>query len=232
MGYGDSLLAAGQAKLKFRQWREPISIGDGQNVHWFDLFDEIPYLSREPARWLIDYPKCRGYFTEFTDERITWNLDYRAEPAEIADDTRRESFVLIEPHTKAGSAPGKRWPFERWQAVIDQLGCRFIQPDYGLRRLEGIEHERTSIRSVLGLMRRASLYVGSEGFLSHLAAATNTPAVVLFGSFSPPKVLGYDFHTNIAHGEATGLRKATPDAMRGILETTVDEVVQAVEDSL
>ena len=46
-------------------------------------------------------------------------------------------------------------------------------------------------------MSKTHLFVGAHGGLSHAAAALNLKAVVIFGGFIDPKILGYKIHKNI-----------------------------------
>ena len=46
-------------------------------------------------------------------------------------------------------------------------------------------------------MSKTHLFVGTHGGLSHAAAALNLKAVVIFGGFIDPKILGYKMHKNM-----------------------------------
>jgi ADP-heptose:LPS heptosyltransferase len=94
-----------------------------------------------------------------------------------------------------------------------------------------VEHIVTpSFRVAISAMSGASLYIGPDGGLHHVAAALGIPAVVLWGGVASPKNLGYDFHTNIWHGDepcgtVNGICGHCKEAMAKI---TVEEVLEAV----
>ena len=222
MGLGDDLLAAGQAKLL----NKTVKIGDGVKPWYNPLYEYIPYLSEAADEWFIDYGGHRGYIKEVerhkTWERVIFNMDYRAEPALIELPGIDNDYVIIEPHIKPGSYPGKQWhhynelmccDFHFLQFNSDSLGCDSLN---------------TSIVEAAQLMAGCRGYVGTEGFLHHLAAAFHKPAVVLFGAYSHPEVTGYDFHTNIWRDvpDELGHNKKT-----GAMETiSPDEVIEALHD--
>lgn len=233
MGLGDQLLAAGKAKLRHRETGEKIAIGDGDRVIWCPLYDHNPYLSRDPVdEWVIDYPGHRGYFTG--KNPYVWNYDYRAEPAEVflTDeelDFDYGDYVLVESNFKHGSSKAKQWA--RWQEVVDSVDYQFIQPSYGPGVLDGVTPRATTIRQAAALMKKAKAYLGPDGCLHHLAAAFQTPSVVVFGAFAPPEVTGYSYQ-NIFSAGATGEMKDSPE-MRGLLEQIKPgDVARALEELL
>lgn len=204
MGFGDQLLAAGQAKLIHRATGQKVAIGRRPKVSWSVFYENNPYLSENGrgCEWLIDYPGHRGYIIEKTADRFIWNHDYKAEPAEIFfgpdEVVTQGDYVVIESNVKGGASPGKSYP--HFQSVVDLVDVEFRQPSYGLPTLRGVTPVQTTLRSVAMLIAGARAYVGPDGCLHHLAAALGKPAVVIFGGFAPPDVLGYDFHTNLGEG--------------------------------
>ena len=51
-------------------------------------------------------------------------------------------------------------------------------------------------RIACATMKLCDIYVGPEGF-SHVAGALDKKAVVYYGGWIDPKIIGYEFHTNI-----------------------------------
>ena len=132
-----------------------------------------------------------------------------AEEAELAAQWAGRSFVLIEPHVKAEASRGKCWPFERYAEVATALRRQVAVYQIGAAgspRLDGTERLSTPrFRDALPYLKAARLYIGPEGGLHHASAAMGTPAIVLFGGYTPPAVTGYDFHVNLAgDAEACG----------------------------
>ena len=96
----------------------------------------------------------------------------------------------------------KQWYAERFQAVIDVLNeeLEFIQigsaadpPLRGVRDLRGA----TKIREAAAILYHARLYVGTVGFLMHLARAVECPSVIIFGGREAPWQSGYSCNCNL-----------------------------------
>jgi heptosyltransferase-3 len=95
----------------------------------------------------------------------------------------------------------KRWTEAGWRALADRLAGRGLAvvatggPAVEDRRhLDAVWREATAVRRLDGvltwpelahLIRRARLYVGPDTSVTHLAAATGTPTVALFGPTDP-----------------------------------------------
>lgn len=231
--YGDMLLAAGQARLIHEQTGKSVTIGnpDSGNAKWFDLYDYIPYLSKSGGVWWKDHKGFRGYMSHYTtipDGRMLqlfYNMDYRAAPARIEIDGDDNGYVIIEPSKKCGAPPAKLW--HGYADVVRQFDCKFVQLNQDTLDVERCD---TSLIDAARLMKGARAYIGTEGFLHHLAAAFGKPAVVVMGAFVPPTVLGYPGHINLCvddpsemgHCGQTGAMSRIP----------VDAVCVALDDAL
>jgi ADP-heptose:LPS heptosyltransferase len=225
VGLGDEILAAGQAKLLGKT----VKIGNGDVRIRNPLYDYIPYIDKSAPDWFIDHGGNRGYIKEvlrppeYDAEQIIFNMDYKAEPAIIELSELDNDYVIIEPHTKKGAPPGKAW--HHYAEVVAACDYNFLQ--FNSDSL-GVDYINTSIVDAARWIAGCRCYIGTEGFLHHLAAAFGKPAVVLFGAYSHPSVTGYDFHTNIWRDvpEERGHRKKT-----GAMETiTPEEVIEALND--
>lgn len=230
MGFGDNIIATGLAKGA-EQRRKRVAFGDGQNIIWDQhselIFRDNPNIAPpgsecdDGLEWVLFYRGHRGYNThDRAANRWRWNEKWRCEPGEIyfrpteQDAGRRygRGFVLIEPHVEywKASAKNKDWGFHRYQELAHALcadGHRVVQFNRpGALMLGGAESFKTrDFRDAAAILANALLYIGPEGGLHHAAAAVRTRAVVIFGSWIPPQVTGYDMHTNItAPGDHLG----------------------------
>jgi heptosyltransferase-3 len=119
----------------------------------------------------------------------------RQRTAPSSFDTVLGRFVVIHAGTRWQR---KRWPFEKWEELARNLMTRFDRvvvsssvDDAELsdaRRLQMILGERVvategrlSWSQLAGVLYRASLVVGVDTAVTHLAAACRRPVVVLFG---------------------------------------------------
>lgn len=234
MGYGDELIASGQARgAKARGKR--IAFGNGERIIWhdraFEVFDGNPNVAlpgSEQARdleWIANYVGHRPYNRQSKD-RMRWEWipgqvkrpgEIFFKPSELAFAQRYKDFVLIEPNVatfKSDLIPNKRWSQNRYQHLVHWLrrdGYRVVQlrypPPYGpgVALTDVKMVDSPSFRHALALLARASLFVGGEGGMHHGAAAVGTPAVVIFGGFISPAITGYSFQVNhYAGGEPCG----------------------------
>lgn len=107
--------------------------------------------------------------------------------------------VIIDPSTVLSR--NKLWFVDRWEELVKsmpeftfiQLGIKGEEPFInGAVDMRG----RTQIREAIALVKHALCYVGVDSFLAHVAAAVNTPGVILFGA-SSPSIWGHDSNINI-----------------------------------
>jgi hypothetical protein len=112
--------------------------------------------------------------------------------------------IVIQSSGMGGLFPmrNKQWFTERFQGVIDALRdeYEFIQlgsvTDPALDHLEDLRG-RTSIRESAAMLHHARLYVGTVGFLMHLARAVECPAVIIYGGREAPWQSGYISNLNL-----------------------------------
>lgn len=255
MGFGDDLVATGLAKGLHAQGKRA-AFGNGKKIIWGPWSEEIfrrnPNVAKPGSEgsadliWFDYYKGHRKYNAhDIKKIRWVWNYDFKVTPGEIffsaEEDAFRQvaqrDFILVEPNIPwhKSVAVNKDWGLKNYQAVVDLLlrdGCVVVQTNYGRDKLKGVRFATTpTFRHALALMSRAKVVLVPEGGLHHGAAAVGVPAVVLFGGFIPPAVMGYDEHVNLTGG-ATGfcgsLNKCyhCSDAMKRI---SVEEVYQAVK---
>lgn len=221
MGLGDQLIATGLAKGAWSKRGVRVAFGEGQRIIWDKnselIFRNNPNIAspgnekRGKIEWIPYYKGNRGYNKQGEGYWI-WNMDWRCIPGEIyfmpgeeniVTRKSRKGCVLMEPNgeERKSVAPNKRWEFNRYQQVADQLlsdGYNVVQLKYGSLKLANVEHLSVStFRQAAVALKNSALYIGPEGGLHHAAAAVGVRAVVIFGGFIPPSVTGYDSHANI-----------------------------------
>lgn len=136
--------------------------------------------------------KCELYLT---DEEWEFGSEFRG-------------GIVIDPHTKDEYTVNKRYPFEKWQRVVDalradghtkivQVGQRTERVLDGVRDMTG----KTTFRQAAAMIGQADLFLGSEGGLMHAANAVRTSAVVIITGFLHPRMTCYPNNTNIWLGD-------------------------------
>lgn len=250
MGWGDELMAAGDARRLMDEHGKRVAIIDRDGCHrWHGLWEGNPAIARPGEqgkfRRMVNGPGARPYHTAKTDTRWHYNLAYRATPAELFFTDAERSFgergrglVIVEPHIKGKASPNKQWGWVRWNKlawILAGRGYRIGQVGpQGTKTLERVDLISTSsFREACGVLAHALAAVLPEGGLHHAAAAVGLPAVVIFGGFTPVEITGYDLHRNIgASGkDACGSRQPCEHCanwMASIAPETVADELEAL----
>ena len=151
-------------------------------------------------------------------------------------------FVVVNP---GAGWESKIWPADRYGVVARRLGMKRAVPSIvvweGEKEKASAEKivaksqghaemaPSTSLRELAALVRKASLFVGSDTGPMHIAAAVGTPCVSLFGPTRPEECGPYgEGHETIQRfyqdGSSAERRGSDNWAMRAI---TVDDVMRA-----
>ena len=95
----------------------------------------------------------------------------------------------------------KDWGIQNWTKLINKLKNDYliIQSSHNeTKNIDGIFiPQKTDFRIACALLDEVDFYVGPEGGFGHVAAALNKKAVLYFGGWISPDVIGYDFHENL-----------------------------------
>ena len=95
----------------------------------------------------------------------------------------------------------KDWGIQNWTSLINKLKNDYliIQSSHNqTKNIDGIFiPQKTDFRIACALLDEVDFYVGPEGGFGHVAAALNKKAVLYFGGWISPDVIGYEFHENI-----------------------------------
>lgn len=218
MGIGDDIIATGLAKGAAARGQR-VAFGNGQAIIWGPhskmVFMNNPNVAppgseRADDLFWIAYYKGSRLYNKSNGERWIWNTAFAVRAGEFYFASNENAvaippgdFVLIEPNVpkKLGTI-NKTWNFNNWQALVDALpGVRFVQCDYGGRLLKNVMPVKTAhFRQAARVMSKAKFAILPEGGMHHAAAALGVPAIVIFGSWADPAVLGYPEHVNITGG--------------------------------
>jgi ADP-heptose:LPS heptosyltransferase len=262
MGLGDWIMATAEARrLKQAFPDAKVVIGDGKAMRWEHFFDGNPNLTKpedvkpgDEVAWVYSHAGNRPYldYGKCTDTHQAFREDFRPTPGEIhigdnfklwADQKLKEAkvhgpFIILEPNTKGTMGGNKDWPFDRWQELVRKIGRATSVVQLGAadkRALSGVHRIPThNFISALAIMDRAKLVVTTDGGLHHAAAAMNKPAVVIWGSRTNPKILGYPQHKNLYSGDGVSCGAIVPcrHCREGMEAITVDQVWEAVKSLL
>ncbi len=157
----------------------------------------------------------------------------------LAPGARTRDYVVLHP---GASAEARRWPIERWVGVARALAerdvpIRITGSATEFRRARAIARRaglpitdviagKTNLAGLTGVIGSARAVVCGDTGVAHLATATRTPSVVLFGPMSPKRwgpPVQRDRHRVIWHGGSGNPHGASVD--RGLAEISVEEVL-------
>jgi ADP-heptose:LPS heptosyltransferase len=179
--------------------------------------DEWPADRHEVLRW-CDLLEQQGIPCDPDDLRL---------PA-VAPRTER---IVVHPGASHGA---RRWPVDRFAAVVRKLGGQDVVVTASPSELEAArrivpEPVCGSLAQLLDLIATAGLVICGDTGVAHVATVYGTPSVLLFGPVSPclwgPRS---GPHRVLWHGGTGDTFASEPDA--GLLRITVDEVLNAVSD--
>lgn len=221
MGLGDALMAAGQAQDVYAAHPDlgPVGICNAQGkARWHPvwLHNPIVYVPLPGTAYRQSITTGKGYLPYIVNPYslstgLVWTgwraRDHRgaivfseAEHARI-EELHQRPYIIIEPTASrkhSNRIPPRHLWTELTQHLLD-LHLPLVQiahPDS--QPLPGVEQlPQNDFRDVLHYVAAARMLVATEGGLAHVAAATRTPAVVLWGGNISCDILGYPEHINI-----------------------------------
>lgn len=249
MGWGDELMAAGEAQAKAGERHIKIAILDTSgNPRWHDAWENHPLIARPGQAYqdnITNGPGARGYVDRLTTRAWIWRK-YKPIPAKMyfseAEKKFAESvgsdFVVIEPSLKGKKESVNRdWGWDRWQTLVHlmpeiqwvQLGPEDTKALDGARRIQ-----TDTPRLMAAALSKARAFVSPEGGMHHTAAAVGVPGVVIHGHFNSAGVTGYPNMIHISTQElGCGSRifcQACRDAMERITPHAVATSLNLILD--
>jgi hypothetical protein len=241
MGYGDWIMATGQAKeMNLANGRQVFVVGRGNRPQWSEVFEHNPRIARRrtfASQVLVNGSGMRPYIREKTATRWVWKRcrvpvgEIYLTPEERLFAEPHAGHVLIEPSTKVTDG-NKAWAWHRWQRLVDsdRSGLRFIQccPSAEGPWLDDVERVVTaSFRMACAVLGASRAFVGTEGGLHHAAAALGVPAVVLYSEFIGPEITGYSSQRNIRHADGMCGARVPCSGCKASMEAIEVEEVEA-----
>lgn len=157
-----------------------------------------------------------------------------------------EPYAVLHP---TGAFFTKRWPIENFARVAEFLSTKnvktvaigspsereFLNGVKNLSRVELATFDDLQLPEITALASEARLFVGNDSGIAHIAAAVNTPSVVIFGSSNRHHWHPWtDAQSEIVFKEfpcqpCPGYECKAFGNPRCILEVSTDQVIAAVE---
>ncbi len=129
--------------------------------------------------------------------------DFR--PALMVSETKRSPRTVVLHSRPNPRLPSKDWGIPRWERLADLLHASDIKTlQVGASDEPLLPHAEdlrgAPLNEVPEILARATATVCLVGFLMHAAAATRTPAVVIYGGREHPAIDGYPDHVHLSSG--------------------------------
>lgn len=243
MGVGDEIMALGRAEKIFQETGKPVAICNELNQpRDHGAWTGNSAVDKNSSQKIIDGAGCRPYIKHWKHRQAVFNLDYRPRAGKIMLNDEEKSFnklngdyCVVSPHVKKTASVNKNWGAHNFEQVIKNLPMPVYQllENNGQHIIDGaIPLYTLNFRLAASIISGAKFVLCNEGGAHHMAASMNIPAVVIFGSFTPPEVTGYNFHENISVETEEGycgkydacphcqsaMKQITPDIVRNRIE--------------
>lgn len=162
---------------------------DGRVIHRYDkhIIDQAcEFYQIEKSKL-----KCELYFTE-------------EEKAKVDKLISIDNFITIEPHSKTSYTPNNKYPFDKWQKIVDEFkSTTFVQIGVeGQEILDGVINltGKMSFKEACYCIQKSKLYLGPIGGLMHGANAVGTKSVIIVTPYQHPRMACYSDNINIRIG--------------------------------
>ena len=241
-------MASGEARRLHKSNGLPTIILDRRGrPQWSEMWDGVPYILRrsmgKPHNRIVNGGGARPYIAAKGPTKWMWK-PYKPYPAQIVFTPDEMAFakpfrgmVMIEPSVKNIGHMNKAWAPGRWLELTKALDLKWVQcisessqpvmPAHVLKVITPTFRQACAVLSV------AKAFVGTDGGLMHAAAATGTPAVILWSEFTSPEIVGYSTMTNLRHaGKPCGNRLNCVGCRKAMEAITVAEVAAALKGIL
>lgn len=222
-----------EARRLFERTGQKAVIGNNETS---PIWENNPHIGIGAGPKTSSHIGKRPYIKGCDGVRIIYDENHRPEKGEIylTDEERKwaepyAGSILVEPHCKLTFSGNKGWKWDRWIEVAQALPITQCLPP-GKRPLPHADHLHTrTIRHALAALSTARLLITTDGALHHAAAALGTPAVVIWGARTNPKILGYAEHENIyaGQGESCGMMAPCDHCVDAMDRITSDMVLNA-----
>ncbi len=173
-----------------------------------------------------------------------------AQSSSIKEAPPRKPRIVIAPGAEYG--PAKRWPADRFRAVMDLLSAKYeidwilvgtstersIGKEILAKNFYGHAENKmgeTTLSELITILKNCDLLLTNDTGTMHLANVFQTPSVSIFGSTDATRTGPQGPHSHVVHHPVSCspcfLRKCPID-FRCMLKITPEEVVQAIEQAL
>lgn len=247
MGYGDEIIATAIAKRNFDSFKKKTAFGRQNKLvlsKWSDeIFKYNPKIVRpgEPLEDVIWDSHCIGSrcYSISSGGRFQWNSKFKLLPGEFFFSEEEEllgkqnaGYIILEPNSKNAYGNNRKWDFQKFQEIAN-LYPNCAQFDYGQPILKNVVPLKTkSIREAAAILKYTKLLISLHGGMQLAAGSVGCNAIILFGEFVSPEILGFDFHTNLFTGSGLGCgsQSACDGCRKAMNNISVEDVTKHINE--
>jgi len=174
--------------------------------------------------------------------KISLRPHLRLTEAERADGRLFPRQIAIQSTGLGAAIPydAKEWGPAHFAEVARQLSpqSKLVQVGTASDPALPVDHDlrgRTTLREAAAILANSDVFIGLEGFLTHLARAVDCPAVVVMGGRAPAEIFGYSANRNLtAFPECAPCARRTgcPNNMKCMSAISPETVATAARDIL
>ena len=212
MGWGDDLMYLGQVQAQntpVRPTRKTRPRTISPLWHGEQLISTQHAQQLDEMQLNTDGKWKRPYHHSFGDYKPHAGRVHLTEQEQALAEEYKD-FILLCPDAKTNAhhATNKHWP--HWQALATQLNTK--HPDIPLLRLKHNEELKDlvnvtnvmthTIRHSYAIVKNARCVITTDGFYHHASASHNAKCIVIYGSCTSPRHLGYPGQLNIVVNDA------------------------------
>lgn len=149
-----------------------------------------------------------------------------------------EEFITIEPFSNTDYTINRGYPFKKWQKIVDDLANDFNIVQIGMSPLllKGVLDLRgkTTFRTAGGIIEKSKLLLSSEGGLTHLSTAFDTPAFVILTGYQTLKMVKYpqNLYLDISNHGPCGYKRLCKDCQEDAINHDVKEAILKLSEFL
>lgn len=257
-GLGDNLLLAGVLPALRKQYPKKKIVVETEK--WKDIFINNPYVDfatnkhfKTTKRHLKPkykiFPDTKTSIFEMMGRYV--NSDSICPEIYLLDNEfNRFRDILIDPYIticpagkQSFASNRKEWGISKFQAVVDNFKDKIDFVQVGSPQTPLLKYVKDfrglKIRESAAVVGNARLFLGLEGGLMHLAKAMSVRAVIIYGGYLNPDIIGYNDNINIYERTtcspcATSEKKASPcshmTCMQNIRpQRVIDEINKILE---
>jgi ADP-heptose:LPS heptosyltransferase len=122
-------------------------------------------------------------------------------------------FITIEPHSNTDYTVNRSYPFEKWESVVKELSKKIQVVQIGTEKNKLLSRVvdlrgKTSFRTAGGIIEKSKFLMSTEGGLTHLATAFDTPALVILTGYQTQKMVEYhqNYYLDISSHGPCGMK--------------------------